>query len=147
MYQYYLHRGSHITTVHAEGEFAPLKTLLEAMTGGPMVDLASDNKHVPGIELRIRVVRERCQATRHSLPFHTIPKLMTINIVLNVVKMLIFYPTNGRVSDTLSPKTITSGETLDYKNYLSLQLGQYCQVHEETMLETVRSLGPRERFI
>jgi hypothetical protein len=24
-----------------------------------------------------------------------------------------------------------SGETLDYKKHLSLQLGQYCQVHEE----------------
>jgi hypothetical protein len=35
------------------------------------------------------------------------------------------------VSDTLSPKTIMYGETLDYKKHLSLQLGQYCQVHEE----------------
>ena len=37
----------------------------------------------------------------------------------------------GGVSDTLSPKTIMSGETLDYKKHLSLQIGQYCQVHEE----------------
>jgi hypothetical protein len=29
MYQYYLQRGFHITTVHADGEFAPLKTLIE----------------------------------------------------------------------------------------------------------------------
>jgi hypothetical protein len=56
---------------------------------------------------------------------------MTIHIVLNVVKLLIFFPTKGRVSDTLSPKTIMSGEKLDYKKHLSLQLGQYCQVHEE----------------
>jgi hypothetical protein len=28
MYQYYLQRGFHITTVHADGEFAPLKTLI-----------------------------------------------------------------------------------------------------------------------
>jgi hypothetical protein len=28
MYQYYLKRGFHITTVHADGEFAPLKTLI-----------------------------------------------------------------------------------------------------------------------
>jgi hypothetical protein len=56
---------------------------------------------------------------------------MTIHIVLNVVKLLIFFPTKGGVSDTLSPKTIMSGETLDYKKHLSLQVGQYCQVHEE----------------
>jgi hypothetical protein len=131
MYQYYLQRGFHIVTVHAGSEFAPLKTLIEAMPGGPMVNLASANEHVPEIERRIRVMKDRCRATRHSLPFHTIPKLMTIHIVLNVVKLLNFFPTKGGVSDTLSPKTIMSGETLDYKKHLSLQLGQYCQVHEE----------------
>jgi hypothetical protein len=47
MYQNYLQRGCHITTVHADGEFAPLKTLIEAMPGVPMVNLASANEHVP----------------------------------------------------------------------------------------------------
>jgi hypothetical protein len=51
--------------------------------------------------------------------------------VINVVKLLIFFPTKGGVSETLSPKTIVSDEKLDYKKQLSLQLGQYCQVHEE----------------
>jgi hypothetical protein len=58
MYQYYLHRGFHIMTVHADSEFAPLKTLIEAMTGAPMVNLESSNEHVPEIERRIRVVKE-----------------------------------------------------------------------------------------
>jgi hypothetical protein len=60
-----------------------------------MVNLTSANEHVPEIERRMRVVNERCRATRHSLPFHTIPKLMTIHIVLNVVKLLNFFPTKG----------------------------------------------------
>ena len=54
-----------------------------------------------------------------------------IYIVFNVVKMLNFFPPKGGISETLSPKTIMSGETLDYKKHLSLQVGQYCQVHEE----------------
>jgi hypothetical protein len=95
MYQYYLQRGFHITTVHDDGEFAPLKTLIEAIPGGPMVNLASANEHVPEIELRIWVVKEQCRATRHSLPFRTIPKLMTIHIVLNVVKLLFFFQRKG----------------------------------------------------
>jgi hypothetical protein len=78
MYQYYLQRGFHIKTVHPDGEFVPLKPLIESMTGGPMVNLASAKKHVPEIERRIRVVKERCRATRHILPFETLPKLMTI---------------------------------------------------------------------
>jgi hypothetical protein len=75
---------------------------------------------------------------------------MTIHIVLNVVKLLNFFPTKGGVSDTLSPKTIMSGETLYYKNHLSLHIGQYCQVHEEynphnshiTRTKGAISLGP-----
>ena len=50
IYQYYLHRGFRITTVHADGEFAPLTTLIDSMPGGPMVNLASNNEHVPEIE-------------------------------------------------------------------------------------------------
>jgi hypothetical protein len=131
MYQYYLQRGFHIKTVHADGDFAPLKPLIESMPGGPMVNLVSANEHVPQIERRIRLVKERWQATRHSLPFETVPKLVMIHIVLNVVKLLNFFPTKGSVSDTLSPNTIMLVETLGFKKHLSLQIGQYCQVHEE----------------
>jgi hypothetical protein len=150
MYQYYLQRGFHIKTVHTDGEFAPFKPLIESMPGGPMVNLASANEHVPEIERRIRVVKERCQETRYSLPFKIITKLVTIHIVLNVAKVLDFFSTKGGVSDTLSPNTIMSGETLDFKKHLSLQIGQYCQVHEEDTPQNsqvartkgVISLGP-----
>jgi hypothetical protein len=96
MYQYYFQHGFHIKTVHADSEFAPLQPLIESMTGGPMVNLASANEHVPEIERRIRVVKERCRATRHSLSFERIPKLMMIHIVLNVVKLLNFFSNQGR---------------------------------------------------
>jgi hypothetical protein len=96
-----------------------------------LVNLASPDEHVPEIEQQIWVVKERSWAARHSLPFQCIPKLLMIHIVLNAVKMLNFFPTKGGISDTLSPKTIMSGETLNYKKHLSLQVGQYCQVHEE----------------
>ena len=66
-----------------------------------------------------------------------------IHIVLNAVKMLNFFPTKGGISDTLSPKTIMSGETLDYKKHLSLQVGQYCQVHKEDTL--CNSQSPRTK--
>jgi hypothetical protein len=99
MYQYYLQRGFHITMVHADGKFAPLKTLIKSMPGGPMVNLASANEHVLEIKRRIRVVKERCRATWHILLFHTIPKLMTIHTVLNVIELLIFFqPRGGRPS-------------------------------------------------
>jgi hypothetical protein len=66
-----------------------------------------------------------------------------IHIVLNAVKMLNFFPTKGGVPDTLSPKTIMSGETLDYKKHFSLQVGQYCQVCKEDTL--CNSQSPRTK--
>ena len=51
--------------------------------------------------------------------------------MFQTVKLLNFFPTKGGISDTLSPKTIMSGEILYYKKHLRLHIGQYCQVHEE----------------
>jgi hypothetical protein len=147
IYQYYLQRGFHITVVHADDEFAPLKPLIESIPGGPVVNLASANENVPEIEHRIRVVKERCRATRHSLPFERIPKIMTIHIVLNVVKLLIFFKPRTRVSETLSPKTIMSGETLNYKKHLSLQIGIIAKFMRNTILVRANSLAPRDTSI
>jgi hypothetical protein len=58
MYQYYLQRGFYITTVHADGEFAPIKILIESIPGGPMVNLASANEHMSESEIWIRVARD-----------------------------------------------------------------------------------------
>jgi hypothetical protein len=50
IYQYSLQHGFHITMVHADWEFAPLKVLIESLPGGPKVNLPSPNEHVPEIE-------------------------------------------------------------------------------------------------
>ena len=60
IYQYYMHRGFRITTVHSDAEFGPLQALVASLTGGPMINLASSNEHVPNIERKIRVGKERC---------------------------------------------------------------------------------------
>jgi hypothetical protein len=98
IYQYYLQHDFHITVAQANDEFAPLKPLTESIRGGPVVNLASANEHVPEIERRIRVVKECFRVTRHSLPFERIPKIMMIHIVLNVVKLLNFFTTKSGVS-------------------------------------------------
>ena len=69
--------------------------------------------------------------------------------------MLNFFPTRGGISDSISPKTIMSGEILEYKKHLQLQVGQYCQVHEEELSQNSQvartrggaiSLGPSENL-
>ena len=94
IFTYYLQRGFRIMTVSADIKFAPLKPLIAALLGGPRVNLASANEHIPEIERRIRVVKEWSRAMHHSLPFSQIPKLLTIYIILNAVKLLNFFPMN-----------------------------------------------------
>ena len=129
--KFHLNRGFRITVLSVDGEFAPLQSLVADMPGGPKINLASANEHVPEIERRIRVTKERSRATRHGLPFSRIPVLLTIYIVFNSVKMLNQFPTKAGILDTISPQVIMKGEQLDFKKHLNVQLGSYCQVHEE----------------
>ena len=131
IFVFYLRRGFRIVDVNADGEFEPLKPLIEALPSAPTVNLAAKSEHVADIERRIRVVKERARAARSRLPFRRIPELLTIWIVFQSVRMLNYFPSKGGVSSTLSPTTIMSGEVLDYNRQLKLQVGQYCQVHEE----------------
>ena len=124
IYQYYLHRGFCITTVNADRKFGPLKILIESLIGGPLVNLATANKHIPDIKRKIRVVKERCTATLQGIYFQRILKLLNTHVFLNTAKTLNLFPTKGLISESLSPKTIMSGKTLDFKNHLRLQLGQ-----------------------
>jgi hypothetical protein len=59
IYKFYLNRGFRIITIHTDDKFTPLQALIQGMSGGPTVNLASTNEHVPEIERRIRVVKER----------------------------------------------------------------------------------------
>lgn len=132
IYSFYLQRGFRITIVGADNEFAPLSELICAMAhGGPKVNLASASEHVPEPERRIRVVKERTRAGRHSVPFTCMPVVMTIHLVFGTTQMLNYFPTSTGISSTLSPKTIMSGETLDFKKHLQLPFGTYVQVHED----------------
>ena len=126
-----MHSGFRITTVQSDGEFAPLQALVAALLGGTMINLESAIEHVTEIERKIRVAKERCRTAQHGLPFQRILKLLTIHIVFQTVKLLNLFPTKSGISDTLSKKTIMSGEILDLKKHLSLHIGQYCQVNEE----------------
>mmetsp|Transcript_36183 Transcript_36183/g.51177 ORF Transcript_36183/g.51177 Transcript_36183/m.51177 type:complete len:412 (+) Transcript_36183:1053-2288(+) len=131
IYGFYRRRGFRITTVHADNEFGPLQELINDMPAGPSMNLASAREHVPEIERRIRVVKERVRALRCSLLFNKIPALMTIHMVLHAVKMLTNFPTKAGVSATMSPRELLTDESLDYKKHLCQQFGDYCQVHEE----------------
>ena len=84
-------------TFHTDKVFDPVQELIAEISSEPMVNLTSANKHVPKIERIIRVVKERCRATSNNISFMRLPVILTINIVLNNVKLLRYFPTTAGI--------------------------------------------------
>jgi len=97
--------------------------------GGPTLNLASAYEHVPEIERKIRVIKERVHAVRYSVPCNALPALVMTHSVLFVTKQLNLFPVKGDISGW-SPKQIMTGEVMHYK-YCSIPFGCYCQISEE----------------
>jgi hypothetical protein len=87
----YRRRGFVITTIHGDNEFAPLQSCLDEMPESPKLILAAKGDHVPEIERRIRVIKVRCRALRHSLPFNKIPLIIVENSCELTNTLLSFY--------------------------------------------------------
>ena len=149
MHNFYLQRGFQVVFIKGDGEFKPLEDLVQSeLYGGPKLNLASANEHVPEIERKIRVIKERTRAVRYSLPCNALPALVTTHAVLFVTKQLNLFPVKGGISGW-SPKQIMTGEVVHYK-FCSIPFGCYCQISEEgeprnSMLARTRgaiALGP-----
>jgi hypothetical protein len=110
----YLHRGFRIKHVNLDGIFGPIQALIQEL--GTRANLASANEHVPEAEQHFGLV---CPSL-----------LMVIHMVFQCTRLLNYFPTKGGISDTISPRTLLLGETLDYKKQFRLSIGDYCQVHE-----------------
>jgi hypothetical protein len=98
--------------------------------GAPKLNLVSANEHVPEIERKFWVIKERVRAVIYSIPFNSLPAQMLVHTVLFVTKQLNLFPVKGGLSSKLSPKQIMSGEVVHYK-FCAMGFGRYCQIHEE----------------
>ena len=73
--------------VKGDGEVKPLKDLIESeLYGGPTMNLTSANEHVPEIERKIRVIKERVRAIIYSMPVNAVPSLVMTHMVMFVAK-------------------------------------------------------------
>jgi len=98
--------------------------------GAPKLNLSSASEHVPEIERKIRVIKERICAMVYSLPLNTLPPMVLTHAVLFVTKQLNLLPVKGGILTQFSPKQIMTGEVVHYK-FFSLPFGQYFQIFEE----------------
>ena len=125
----YRKAGFKVTTTLMDGEFVPLRGGLAEL--GLRLNETSRDEHVGDIERYIRTVKERMRAIYNSLPFQKIPTRLVIEMAKTTVFWLNAFPTAGGASQQMSPRTIVTGQQVDYKRHCRFQFGGYAQTHEE----------------
>eukprot|EP00957_Ditylum_brightwellii_P112211 8555125-Ditylum_brightwellii.AAC.1 len=97
------------------------------VTGNP----TAKGEHVPGIKRQNRVTKEQVRCLVSMLPFKRLPVAMVIELMNFVTMWLNAFPPKGRILQTLSPRAIIHGTTLDVSKHCKIPFGSYCRVHED----------------
>jgi hypothetical protein len=130
MVKIYKARGFKVSTFLGDGEFEPLQSNIYDMGG--QLNVTSNNKHVGDIEQYIRTIKERARASFHLTPFRKMPPQMIQDLIGGCVFWLNMFPDKRGVSNVMSPRTILTGKTIDYKRHCQIMFGAYhAQVHKE----------------
>ena len=125
----YRKAGFKVTVALMDGEFVPLRGGLAEL--GICPNETSRDEHVGDVERYIRTVKERMQAIYNTLPFQKIPARLVIEMAKTAVFWMNVFPVEKGVSQDLSPRTILTGQQVDYKRHCRYQFGEYVQTHEE----------------
>ena len=90
------------------------------------------DKHVPHIERQIKLVKERVRITWNLLPYKNSPNRMIYRMLENTVFWLKALPINSSMSSTISPRTLMTGITIDFRKHYKIEFGAYAKAHEKT---------------
>ena len=106
-------------TVLMDNEFEKLRNLVPTLA----INTTAAKEHVPEIERKIRLIKERGRGILNTLPFKKMPRLMLIELVYHVVMWLNAFPAKSGVSETLSPREIVYRHKLDFAKHCKSPFG------------------------
>ena len=125
----YARGGFQVTTAMMDGAFAGLHDVCNQLQ--VTLNTTSQDEHVGDVEIYIRTIKERMRGVSNTIPF----KRLTHNMVMELAKAVVYWlnsvPSNMGVSPTISPRTIITGQLLDYHKHCRYEFGEYVQTHEE----------------
>ncbi len=79
------------------------------------------------------MIKERVLAQKCCLPFNRFPAQVLIRPVSFCVFWINAFPHKNSVSQTLSPRTIITGQKLNYHWYCQAKFETYAQVYQDTV--------------
>ena len=125
----YARGGLQVSTALMDGAFASLHNVCNQLH--VTLYTTSRDEHVGDVERYIRTIKERMQGVTNTLPF----KRLTRNMIMELAKAVVYWlnsvPSHMGVSPTISPRTIITGQVLEYHKHCRYEFGEYVQAHEE----------------
>jgi hypothetical protein len=119
--------GFTVGTILMDNEFEKIRPLVPNLH----INTTAAKEHVPEIERRIRLVKERGRGYLNTLPFKKMPQLILIKLIYHAVLWLNAFPSKSGFSQTLSPREIVLRHRLDFKKHCRAPFGSYCEAHDE----------------
>ena len=97
------------------------------------MNICAYEEHVPAIERKIRVLKEKCRVDISGVLFEKLPKILVIRLLYRQALWLNSFPSpNTGVSQDMELREIVTYRKCDYKKHCSLQYGEYVQVYDKT---------------
>ena len=112
-----------------DGEFEPMCGNLADL--GISLNEAARDEHVGEVEHFMCTLKECMRASYNTLPFTNIPPCMVIKMANHAVYWLNSFPHQDGISETLSPHTIITGQTIDYNQHCHYEYEEYVQTHKQ----------------
>ncbi len=110
-----------------DNKFEKLRNLVPILA----INTMAAREHVPEVERKIRLIKERGRGILNTLPFKKMPRLVLIELIYHVVLWLNAFPAKSGVSETLSPRKKVYRHKLDFAKHCKLPFGMYCKVHDD----------------
>jgi hypothetical protein len=125
----YKERDFTVSLVLANGQLQNIRN--DVMGLGISMNITGRDEHVPEVERYIRTLKERIRSVYNTLPFKTIPQNMLVELVKHANFWLNSFTKEDGISKTLSPRTIVTGQSINYLKHCKLEFGEYCQTHKQ----------------
>ena len=113
-----------VVTIGADKAFDAVKSELEDAPYNVSLTTCDADRHVEVVERMIRFVKERIRTVCLAMPYKSIPKRFTIEMVHRVVVLMNPHPRKGSLHTVLSPREIVTGKKFRCPK---IRIGQYVQ--------------------
>ena len=102
-----------VISIGADKAFDPIESELKDEPYNVALIACDADCHVEFVERMVRFVKERIQVVRLTIPYKTIPKRLTIEMVHRVVILMNSLSFQGSLYRILSPREIVTGKNSD----------------------------------